>query len=183
MFLLSPLSSYRAQLYQLVPCSDHGPMQTQQNSCTRHKLVSFPALDICRRRKRSTHPLALLARHVLSRSRDVSLSRRAARARSKRTLHPPFFSIVEWHFVHSLVFALIQLLVSESSAHFLSQRFAIGQQHGRWSASWQPKQNALPHLHQTVGMTVSSERAGTAQSTAYSQLGAGHHVRCESSST
>lgn len=47
------------------------------------------------------------------------------------TLHPPFFSIVEWHFVHSFVLAEIQLLVSESSLHFCNQRLTIGQQHGR----------------------------------------------------
>jgi hypothetical protein len=35
-------------------------------------------------------------------------------------LHPPFFSMVEAHFGHSLVFADIQFAVSESSSHFLS---------------------------------------------------------------
>jgi hypothetical protein len=90
-------------------------------------------------------------------------------------LQPPFFSMVEWHFVHSFVLAEIQLLVSESSLHFLSQRLTMGQQHGRWSpSSWQPKQKMWPHAHWTVGMVMSSERGATAQETANSQFGAGH---------
>lgn len=94
-----------------------------------------------------------------------------------RTLQPPFFSIVEWHLLHSLVFAEIQLLVSESSLHFLTHRRTIGQQHGRWSPSsrtWHPKQKTLPHAHWTVGMIVSSERGATAHWSANSQFGAGH---------
>jgi hypothetical protein len=35
-------------------------------------------------------------------------------------LQPPFFSIVELHFGHSLVLADIQFAVSESSSHFLT---------------------------------------------------------------
>lgn len=96
----------------------------------------------------------------------------------RRTLHPPFFSIVEWHLLHSFVFAEIQLLVSESSLHFLTHLLTIGQQHGRWSPSsrtWHPKQNTLPHAHWTVGMMVSSDRGATAHWIANSQLGAGHH--------
>jgi hypothetical protein len=38
-------------------------------------------------------------------------------------LHPPFFSMVELHLGHSLVFAEIQFAVSESSAHFLNHFF------------------------------------------------------------
>lgn len=90
-------------------------------------------------------------------------------------MHPPFFSIVEWHLVHSLVLAEIQLLVSESSLHFLSHLRTMGQQHGRWSpSSWHPKQKTWPHAHWTVGMMTSSERGATAHWTANSQLGAGH---------
>lgn len=54
-------------------------------------------------------------------------------------LHPPFFSIVEWHLSHSFVLALIQLDVSLSSAHFFHQSLAIRQMTGRWSAGF-------PHL-------------------------------------
>jgi hypothetical protein len=85
--------------------------------------------------------------------------------------------------MHSFVFALIQLDVSLSSAHFFIHLLRMGQQHGRWSASPHPKQNVLRQVHSTVGMTTSRERAGTEHSMAYSQLGAGHQRRCESSST
>jgi hypothetical protein len=42
-------------------------------------------------------------------------------------LHPPFFSIVEWHLGHSFVLADIQFAVSESSSHFLSHFFTSAQ--------------------------------------------------------
>lgn len=57
------------------------------------------------------------------------------------TLHPPFFSMVEWHLVHSLVLAEIQLAVSLSSSHFCNQSLTMGHIHGWWSANEQPKQN------------------------------------------
>jgi hypothetical protein len=41
-------------------------------------------------------------------------------------LHPPFFSIVEWHFGHSLVCADIQFAVSESSSHFFCHFLTSG---------------------------------------------------------
>ncbi len=48
-------------------------------------------------------------------------------------LHPPFFSIVLAHFMHSFVFAIIQFEVSESSAHFFSHALTYLQVRGRWS--------------------------------------------------
>jgi hypothetical protein len=76
-------------------------------------------------------------------------------------LQPPFFSMVLWHLVHSLVLALIQLDVSESSAHFCRQSLAILQTTGRWSVgSPQPKQNVWPQVQTTVGMMVVSCLAG-----------------------
>ena len=46
-------------------------------------------------------------------------------------LQPPFFSIVLWHFEHSLVLLLIQFAVSLSSRHFLSHIFATPHITGR----------------------------------------------------
>lgn len=119
-----------------MPCSDHGPMQTQQNSCL-HFL------------------------HVI-------------------WLHPPFFSIVDKHLLHSFVLLLIQFAVSLSSWHFFIHNRATEHTTGRWSPSIaQPKQNlcslpaserlpCFPHScasakpsvitpqapHETVGTTV-----------------------------
>jgi len=92
-------------------------------------------------------------------------------------LHPPFFSMVEAHLEHSLVFALIQFAVSESSLHFLSHFLTSGQRQGWWSWRVQPKQKAWPQQHRTVGTIWSNAEGGTWHSTAYSQLGAGHHLR------
>lgn len=62
------------------------------------------------------------------------------------------------HFGHSFVFALIQLAVSESSAHFFIQSFTIAQMHGWWSVSSpHPKQNWFPHAHRTEGTIESSD--------------------------
>lgn len=58
-------------------------------------------------------PLALLAGHVAESQLQQS-------ALKPTHLQPPFFSMVDWHLVHSLVFACSQLDVSESSAHFFS---------------------------------------------------------------
>ena len=46
-------------------------------------------------------------------------------------LHPPFFSIVLWHLLHSFVLLLIQFAVSLSSSHFFSHIFATLQITGR----------------------------------------------------
>lgn len=46
-------------------------------------------------------------------------------------LQPPFFSIVELHLAHSLVLAINQFDVSESSAHFFSQSLTYLQISGR----------------------------------------------------
>ena len=109
--LVSAFSSYREQLYHAVPCSLHGPMQTQQNS---H--LHFLQVMCCRGQYRWSVPF---------------FRRPPLPGWLGLTLHPPFFSIVEWHLVHSFVLAEIQLLVSESSLHFCNQRLTIGQQHGR----------------------------------------------------
>lgn len=86
---------------------------------------------------------------------------RGQRVGAKAHLHPPFFSIVLWHLVHSFVLALIQLLVSESSAHFFFHSLAILQMTGRWSTgSVQPKQKVWPQWQWTVGMIVLSCLAG-----------------------
>ena len=45
-------------------------------------------------------------------------------------LQPPDFSMVDWHLLHSFVFAWSQLAVSESSAHFLSHALTILQSTG-----------------------------------------------------
>lgn len=68
-------------------------------------------------------------------------------------LHPPFFSIVLWHLLHSFVLLLIQFAVSLSSLHFCSHIFATAQMIGRWSASMgHPKQNTCAgSAHDTIG--------------------------------
>ena len=74
-------------------------------------------------------------------------------------LHPPFFSIVLWHLLHSFVLLLIQFAVSLSSLHFCSHIFATAQMTGRWSVSiGQPKQNTCVEVEQvTIGTVVSSD--------------------------
>lgn len=97
--------------------------------------------------------LALLARHVAAREvRKVSLKNEREETRRVETnthLHPPFFSIVEWHLSHSLVLALIQFEVSLSSAHFLRQNLATLQRTGLWS-------HDSPHLSSREVIEVSS---------------------------
>ena len=92
-------------------------------------------------------------------------------------LHPPFFSIVLWHLLHSFVFVLIQFAVSLSSRHFCNHSFDTAHTNGRWSLSiGQPKQKmcsfgeipscdarscccpGIPRApHDTMGTTVSSD--------------------------
>ena len=47
-------------------------------------------------------------------------------------LQPPFFSIVDWHLVHSFVFACSQFAVSESSMHFFSHTLTTLHRTGLW---------------------------------------------------
>jgi hypothetical protein len=98
-------------------------------------------------------------------------------------LQPPFFSIVEWHLGHSFVLAEIQLAVSESSSHFFNHIFTSVQGAGWWSFNVHPKQKKWRQTHCTVGTIRRRSRCLTGQSTAYSQFGAGHHLRFSMSST
>jgi hypothetical protein len=96
-----------------------------------------------------THPAKLVAA-FLTRSHRASADRGERLVRAPRgTLHviwlqPPFFSMVAWHLGHSLVFALIQLAVSLSSAHFFNHRLASAHVVGIWSLSAQLRRPARP---------------------------------------
>lgn len=85
-------------------------------------------------------------------------------------LHPPSFSIVTLHLGHSLVFAAIQLLVSESSSHFLIHFLSKWHFTGSCQFSPHEKQNVWLHLHVT--------RCGSTYCTfiALLQSGEGHHL-------
>ncbi len=82
-----------------------------------------------------------------------------------------------------MVLAEIQLAVSESSSHFLSHLRTSPHGAGWWSLSEQPKHQSCPQKQRTVGTIWPSCLLRMAQSTAYSQLGAGHHLRLSLSST
>ena len=72
-------------------------------------------------------------------------------------LHPPFFSMLFWHFGHMRVLALIHCEVPASSRALFSHLGTSAQITGRWSASCpHPKQNACPRLQRTVGTSVRS---------------------------
>ena len=60
--------------------------------------------------------LALLACHMTDKISPSSVTEHKYNTRVTETyLHPPFFSIVLWHLVHSFVLLLIQFAVSLSS--------------------------------------------------------------------
>lgn len=98
-------SSYRLQLYQDVPCSDHGPntKKVQTIGTITNKMSIYYYLPMHTQQNSYLH-----FRHVM-------------------WLHPPFFSMVEWHLGHSLVWADIQFAVSESSSHFFCHFLTSGQ--------------------------------------------------------
>ena len=116
-------------------------------------------------------------------------------------LQPPFFSIVDWHFVHSLVLACSQFEVSESSAHFFSHCRTTLQRTGRWLAAYpqlavsdashvqlekstHPKHSSLPQLQRTVGTSWDSILGGACEhSITFSHSGCGHHRRFAESAT
>src|SRR5579862_6292457 len=98
-------------------------------------------------------------------------------------LHPPFFSIVEPHSGHSLVFADIQFAVSESSSHFFNHFLTREHGVGWCSLSVHPKQKLCEQAHWTEGTIWFKSRFLIPHSTAYSQLGAGHHFKFSLSST
>lgn len=86
-------------------------------------------------------------------------------------LQPPFFSTGLWHFGQGFVWTVIQLTVSDSSRHFLTQSSHIKHEQGECASSKQLKQNCSPHEHSTSHKSSSSTRI------AFPQCGVlGHHL-------
>ena len=86
-------------------------------------------------------------------------------------LQPPSFSMVALQVGHSLVFADIQLDVSESSSHFLIHFLIRWQRTGSCQFSEQAKQNLCPHRHVTGRDSTWDTLIALVQS------GLGHHLK------